>query len=156
MVLGFKTEIKGVKTFFKERILCHFGGLILSDYLASYSGLEYERIAYRALIESLPPKKLTIRDDPHNRWKAGQKIHFATGVRTKLYDCFALGECKKVEGIVFVRTTDDKDVVVRIGRKATDEEINQLAIDDGFESVEEFLAFHLGEKRMVLKKVIYF
>lgn len=29
----------------------------------------------------------TIREDKKNRWEAGKKIHFATGVRTKNYKC---------------------------------------------------------------------
>ena len=30
----------------------------------------------------------TIREDKHNRWRAGRKIHMATGVRTPSYYCF--------------------------------------------------------------------
>jgi len=160
MILSFKTEINGVKTFFKERILCHLGGLILSDYVESYSGLEYEKICYKALIESLSPKKLTIRDDPHNRWKAGRKIHFATGVRTKLYDCFAMGECKKVERIHF-DWRGDNGTGIHLNYPGTDDKCNylfwvdgsvlsyqevcQLALDDGFDSLQSFFDFHYTE-----------
>lgn len=157
MILSFKTEINGVQTFFKERILCHLGGLILSDYVESYSGLEYEKICYKALIESLPPKKLTIRDDPHNRWKAGRKIHFATGVRTKLYDCFAMGECTKTNTVVFAKNKESNQILVFLeGRDLTESEVKQLAQDDGFDDVYAFLDFHLGKNTIVTKKIIYF
>lgn len=33
----------------------------------------------------------TIRDDVRDRWDTGNKIHFATGVRTSNYNCFKEG-----------------------------------------------------------------
>lgn len=42
----------------------------------------------------------TIRPDPKRRWKVGNKIHFATGARSKEYDCFKKGECVRVSDIV--------------------------------------------------------
>lgn len=42
-------------------------------------------------------KKHTIREDKKNRWKVGNKIHFATGVRTKNYNQFAEGICTLIE-----------------------------------------------------------
>ena len=44
----------------------------------------------------------TIREDKPRRWKAGNKIHFATGVRTKHYDQFHAGVCVSVQAIVLV------------------------------------------------------
>lgn len=44
----------------------------------------------------------TIREDSHNRWKAGNKIHFATGVRTKHYNQFEAGICVSVQPILLV------------------------------------------------------
>ena len=157
MILSFKTEINGKLTKFRDKILNHLGDLAIDPFLARMSDPGIRQLVHVSIVTATP-KKLTIRDDPHNRWSAGRKIHFATGARTKNYMCFAMGECKKVDGIVIVRTTDDKDVLVKIGKKGilTNEEMNQLAIDDGFESVDEFLAFHLGEKRMVVKTIIYF
>lgn len=42
----------------------------------------------------------TIRADTHNRWKAGNKIHFATGIRTPQYKQFHEGVCTSVEPIL--------------------------------------------------------
>ena len=44
----------------------------------------------------------TIREDKKDRWKAGNVIHFATGVRTKKYNLFSKGECKSTQGIILV------------------------------------------------------
>jgi len=38
----------------------------------------------------------TIREDKTNRWKSGMKVHAATGVRTKNYNCFFESVCIKI------------------------------------------------------------
>lgn len=38
----------------------------------------------------------TIREDKPNRWKPGNKIHFANGVRTQNYNCFKESVCISV------------------------------------------------------------
>ena len=44
----------------------------------------------------------TIREDKHGRWKKGNKIHFATGVRTRNYKQFKAGVCAAVQPILLV------------------------------------------------------
>ena len=44
----------------------------------------------------------TIREDGGNRWQSGRKIHMATGVRTKKYNCFRETECTEVQDISFI------------------------------------------------------
>ena len=44
----------------------------------------------------------TIREDQKNRWKVGNKIHFATGTRTKHYNQFNEGMCTSVQPIILV------------------------------------------------------
>ncbi|MBE7411382.1 MAG: hypothetical protein HS129_04840 [Leptospiraceae bacterium] len=41
----------------------------------------------------------TIREDVHNRWHVGNKIHFATGVRTKNYKQFLEKFCTGTQTI---------------------------------------------------------
>jgi hypothetical protein len=41
----------------------------------------------------------TIREDKHNRWKAGNIINFVTGIRTINYNQFMEGVCKSVQPI---------------------------------------------------------
>lgn len=81
----------------------------------------------------------TIREDIHGRWKPGNTIHFATGVRTKNYNCFKLGKCKstqefelKVEGVAWIYID---------GRRLTPHEMHRLAINDGFKNIQELIEF---------------
>lgn len=74
----------------------------------------------------------TIRDNPE-RWTIGKKIHFATGVRTKNYNCFMMGECIGLQSIKI------KFPYVHISeRKLTPKEVVLLARNDGFNSIVDF------------------
>jgi len=42
----------------------------------------------------------TIREDRPNRWKAGNSIQMATGVRTSKYNMFQAGKCVSTQEIV--------------------------------------------------------
>lgn len=171
MILSFKTRINGEYTYFREKILTHLGmDAIQHYYRIAY--LEYSKTisATESQIQEyvdhasvkhqelkLSPKKLTIRDDPHNRWSAGRKIHFATGARTKQYECFAMGECKSTDRVIFHRDSEVSGIRVSVGANdITAKEIEQLAQDDGFDDVYAFLDFHLGKNTIVTKKIIYF
>ena len=106
-------------------------------------------------------KVTTIRPDQHNRWKVGNKIHFATGVRTKNHKQFAGGECTDVQeikitsanslpknqynGCVYIIDIPIKGVVFQMsycieiaGKLLTTQEIEALAKADGFDSTEAF------------------
>lgn len=78
-------------------------------------------------------KKHTIRDDSKNRWQAGRKIHFANGVRTSKYNNFKMGVCKSVQEIHIV----DRMVFID-QRKLSLDEIDGLAINDGFDNTSDF------------------
>ena len=104
----------------------------------------------------LHPKIHTIREDPHNRWKPGNIIHHAYGVRTKNYDCFDEGECKSVQEIeikeYFIDENDfvshsytliNKGVprIFRVfidSKMLSEDEIDILARNDGFDSTKDF------------------
>ena len=114
MILGFKTKFPwGEPTNFPEKILTS--------------------------------KKLTtIRKG--DRWKPGMKIHFATGVRTKEYNQFAEGICIDASDILI----EPKIKQVTIGALTLEgyiehsfrgESLESIAIDDGFDSVEDFWKF---------------
>lgn len=94
--------------------------------------------------EQLPEKIMngtkihSIRTDPHNRWKAGRKIHMATGVRTKNYNCFNETVCTAVQSI---HCSHDELGILRvwIDRYPLDYgTIKMLAANDGFGSVKDF------------------
>lgn len=69
-----------------------------------------------------------------NRWKPGAKIHFATGVRTKKYKQFGLGECIRVQSIEIYFPSGN---VLIDGNFFFDKE--RLAKNDGFNSFDEML-----------------
>ena len=81
----------------------------------------------------------SLREDKHNRWRAGRVIHMATGVRTPKYKCFKEAVCKGVQRVEITSADFYEDFIVKIdGRKLSAEEIKQLAINDGFRSMYGF------------------
>lgn len=85
----------------------------------------------------------TIRQDKPNRWKSGKDIHFATGVRTKNYNQFKKDDCKSVQQIEIIRVSDYfNETIVKIeGRQLNVKEVQQLASNDGFEHLYDFLVW---------------
>jgi len=100
-------------------------------------------------------KKLhTIREDKNRRWKVGNDIHFATGIRTKKYNQFYKSRCKKIDEIEIIwnhpfRADFNSSSCVMIdgkgyfsvivnGRRLGYSEISHLAKNDGFNGVEDF------------------
>lgn len=88
----------------------------------------------------------TIREDPHDRWKPGKEIHFATGVRTKNYNEFRKGVCISVQRIKIFRLGGE--AIIHIGDNITlfrplfrqwPEQMRVFVKNDGFDSVEDFL-----------------
>ncbi|HBG39927.1 MAG TPA: hypothetical protein DDW85_00770 [Porphyromonadaceae bacterium] len=97
----------------------------------------------------------TIREDKHNRWCAGRILHMATGVRTKRYECFKEAVCISIQDI---EITWDDCIVVSIDGKTFalltkydeafdigERELLELARNDGFESITDFLSFFKGD-----------
>ncbi len=81
----------------------------------------------------------TIRKN-NKRWTVGKKIHFATGVRTKNYNCFKEGECIALqEFAIYWRGNTVYPVAVTISkRKLSLDEVEALAKNDGFDHVDDF------------------
>lgn len=85
-------------------------------------------------------KKHTLREDPHDRWKTGKRMHMATGVRTKKYNQFYEDTCKSTQKVEIIRTSDYlNETIVKVdGRKLDEAEVQQLAWNDGFENLVDF------------------
>jgi len=83
----------------------------------------------------------TIREDKTNRWKAGNEIHFATGVRTKNYNQFHSGKCISIQTIEIKYPTECfNDAIIEIeGIKLSTEEMQKLAYNDGFKNLLDLL-----------------
>lgn len=81
----------------------------------------------------------TIRLDPHNRWKPGNKIHFATGLRTKNYKQFFEGECKSIQSIKIIWLELAIYPKVFVDNKQVDPFIiEKLSMNDGFDNSSNF------------------
>ena len=78
-----------------------------------------------------------------SRWKAGMKIHFATGVRTPLYNQFNTGVVISVQKISISPPVVHKDgyrtALILIDGKGINEYTKSvLASNDGFDSIDDF------------------
>lgn len=144
MILNFKNQINEKPTYFAEKI---WRAIDVFDIVPESECIEYSNSKHQAnleynLISSLNPKIHTIRKDTKNRWKAGNKIHPYYFSRTKNMVQFApTFECKGIQSIE-IKPNDkffNKNIVV-IGsfNMLDDDEIERLAINDGFDSVDEF------------------
>lgn len=78
----------------------------------------------------------TIRYDEKGRWKKGRKIHFSTGARTSNYNCFKICECTGTQSIeIYNRRVWVNGVELEFC------DIEDLAINDGFDNVTDFWAW---------------
>lgn len=97
----------------------------------------------------------TIRDDEHDRWQTGNLMHMATGVRTKKCKTFYIVRCTCTQWIwvynnrVYVTLSDEKGPKYRLKNW----QIKELAINDGFDTIEDFFAWFSkepGKKRKLI------
>jgi hypothetical protein len=126
MVLGFKTILNDKPTYFAEKIKACVDIFYAEHYVL---------------------KKHSIRHG--KRWKAGDTIHMATGVRTKLYDQFnkgivGLDEVISVQDIK-IQTYKGVMLIAIDGRILNKFEVNELARNDGFDSTDDFYAYFSKE-----------
>lgn len=129
MVLGFKQFINKVPTHFVEKILA----------------LHYPELREAGFI----PKIHTIREG--DRWKKGNSIQMAVGVRTKHYKQFnkgipELSECISTQkiNIVWGKSTLGKHVQVFIDSvnvTSINAIIDTLVINDGFANRKDFFNY---------------
>jgi hypothetical protein len=118
----------------------------------------------------------TLREDSSERWKAGNIIHHATGLRTKNYNCFEVGECKSVQHFIleFISVGVSPHVIytiftnnhfkshinhsISIIKHPIEENrsklFDNLAINDGFPSFKEFERYFVEYARKLKKAVL--
>lgn len=110
-------------------------------------------------------KQHTIREDKHNRWKVGMKIHFWLGnprnvhAKNKPHQ-FGNGICSRVETV----RMEFKDLhpleihdIVRIGTYVlkTSQELDALAKNDGFNNWSEMREWFDNDSRQFIGKIIF-
>lgn len=161
MNLGFSThwgermgELAGSPTFFVEKIwysFCCFEddtkGWIhpIGEQIEAWSKLldVDERFNFKPVRK---PKEHTIRRDEKDRWEVGSLIHFIIGSRTK--DRFQFAPVLKVKTIQRITISRPFKLSVPLGkmwahitvdgRLLNEEEMNELAVNDGFTDLQEF------------------
>lgn len=113
----------------------------------------------------------TIREDKTNRWKVGNSIQFATGVRTKLYNEFKTGTCIRIQEIEFKWKKhnagmvseswavelfiDGKNVMYKIDDFHGITLTEKIAFNDGFKDVKEFFEWEAWNKKNFKGKIIH-
>lgn len=160
MVLGFSIKIKGKPTRFVDKIsACLYKRKVYNsfdEYCAYMNRLWeiYPEEKTSINLEPVAPKIHTIREDKHDRWKARMDIHFVVGNRTKKRCQFApIIQCVSTQKVeikkwsknefkgdsVFLEEQRDFDYTVRVdGKLLYSSTITTLAINDGFDNVDDF------------------
>jgi len=92
----------------------------------------------------------TIREDKTDRWQKNRIIQFCTGVRTKRHNQFSENVVKSVQYVsIFVKQKKifvTNQLVLALGVIDSDvcltpEKMNDLAVNDGFNNINEFFEF---------------
>lgn len=181
MTLSFSQTINGKPNYFIEKIWFGlFKSNIVPDlmdcrdYRFAYNarfGKDWDEWDWPS--EDIGMKLHTIRDYRKNgktglkadkQWKAGDKIHYCINNRSPNYFQFApVIECKSVQTVEFNNRFGASSFEVVIDGKifaqkhyGYDEDLNpkgleQLAINDGFDSVEDFINyFSMGVERQLI------
>ena len=111
----------------------------------------------------LSGKKIhTIRGDVNSRWGKGRMINYATGIRTPDYKEFKKGECVSIQRIEFIwncinTVTDSWDYKILIDkRQIPQSQIEELAKNDGFDSLGDFLNWEGWNKKYFKGVIIHF
>ena len=101
----------------------------------------------------------TIREDKNNRWVPGMVIHFATGVRTKDYQQFWYGHCQGIQRISITNARIDHELTHTVyvnDRLLSVAEVGELAKNDGFDNIDEFLEWFMKDGDIIfLGKIIH-
>ena len=151
MVLGFKQYFdkdKTKPTYFREKILCGAGYAVAQNEETNeewiFKPKDYHLKAIQQ-IGNINPKLHTIREG--NRWKEGDLIHMAYGVRTKNYQQFNKGipELERVKSVQKVEIFYGEKfgafqaaLVAVNDRVLNERERKVLAINDGFKNLDYF------------------
>lgn len=139
MTLSFSTHINKKPTFFVEKIWTGIWGKYTQVYWDYFADELCERNCAIHNSPTVFPKIHTIRADPKNRWKRGNKIHMVIHNRTPNRFQFApVVQCVSIQKIEIVNDSEielGKKVIID-GKHLTN--CRQLALNDGFDTVEAF------------------
>lgn len=136
MILSFTTRINGKETFFVEKIQTALKLPFFKDAVAFSS--EYVPPNMNFYVKSkCKPKLHTIREDKSNRWRKDINIDFYINARQP--SMFRFAPTVKVISTQRIFMTYDNGLEISInGTQLNNIEIKQLAINDGFDSINDF------------------
>lgn len=146
MTLSFKTSIKNKPTYFAYKII---KGLLINELWQSGHTMWPQEIF------NFEPKLHTIRADRNNRWAPGKNIHFVVNNRTPKRFQFVpfLVPVVSIQEIEIDNLFYDKFSVTIDNTELNKEQIETLAINDGFSCVEDFWNFFSGD--VFIGKIIH-
>lgn len=145
MTLGFSTKINGKETLFVDQILEGLAQNGLIDDIAYTECVDAYQDAGYTFSWMSEMKLHTIRQDPKKRWKVGNKIHFVINNRTKKRLQFApVLPALRIQEIDIQNLFNDRIQVTVDGKELSKPEIETLAKNDGFFSVDDFWNFFKG------------
>lgn len=158
MILGFKqyfpwhTEKNPAPTYFKEKIYAGVPSLRNQKMPEQW----FPGAGELALTLTLDPKIHTFREG--NRWKAGDLMHMAYGVRTKNYQQFnksmpELQRAKSVQKIEIIRDPHFGCIIQVDNRQLGMAEIVDLITNDGFDNSDDFLKWF---KKDFVGQIVHF
>jgi hypothetical protein len=139
MTLSFSTQLNGKPTYFIEKIWQSFPDEKIADIFSDFlDGMDMVDYNFSCNAIDMREKIHTIREDKSKRWKIGNKIHFVINNRTpKRYQFAPIVIVKNIQNITITPNSE----IFRInidGQWITDSQIEKLALNDGFESVDDF------------------
>ena len=155
MILPFSTQLNKKPTYFPEKIL---SGLLKEfdkknqqfqstpEFIYDYGNfVGYNSVdAILENVDKKVPKLHTIREDKNNRWRVGTKIDFFINARQKNMYRFApvlpVVSIQKIQ-IIHAEFINDIIIIMIDNRKLNLSETQQLAWNDGFENLYEFILF---------------
>lgn len=99
----------------------------------------------------------TLRLDSLERWAPYKLIHFATGVRTKKYNCFKKGYCEHNQRVVMGFTDFGVLKIQVAGTDLTKESIAYFIKNDGFANETDFINWFWpkGNKAILILNLIH-
>ena len=151
MILPFSTQINGKPTYFVEKIWTSLMEDLNYDFLRDY--LQFEKLASKKLENKNPfirfsdfkAKKTTIREDKNDRWKPGVMIDFFINARQKNMFRFAPRiPVVSTQRILMSYVYANIIHITINGKRLNDwQEKEKLAINDGFESWDDFVDYFI-------------
>jgi len=140
MTLAFSQTINDKPTYFVEKIWqCfpeEYKAVYFNDFLEGLIEIDYD---FQVNASDFRAKKHTIRRDKSNRWEAGTKIHFSINVRKKNLFQFA-----PVINVISTQSIEINNIAPFLcgvfidGNELSGKEIETLALNDGFDTVDDF------------------